>query len=105
MTEFNTDGGPEWPERLTRFCEWEWTEEEILEAATDYAKRHAEINNLAEPLPPDAWSRHMEPLFAYSHFRRKWALENGRMQDIVDGIIRRRLERQRLYFVEEDEET
>jgi len=95
MPRRRTDTGPEWPERLTRFCEWEWSEEEILEAATDYARRHAEKNGMDEPLPPDTWPRHMEPLFAYSHFRMKWAREHGREQDLVDAMIYNRLERQR----------
>jgi hypothetical protein len=95
VAKWRRDSGPEWPTRLTRFCEWEWSYAEIIEAAEDYARRHAAANGLAEPLPADSWPLHMRPEFAYAHFRAKWARENGREQDLVDGMIERRLERQR----------
>jgi hypothetical protein len=80
---------------LLRFREWEWTEDEILEAAQDYAVRHAAANGLPEPLPADSWPLHMRPGFAYAHFRAKWASEHGREQDLVDAMIEGRLERRR----------
>jgi hypothetical protein len=95
VARWRRDAGPEWPERLTRFCPWEWTEDEILEAAEDYAARHAAVNGLAEPLPADSWERHMTPLFAYSYFRMKWAREHGREGDLAEQMIANRLERQR----------
>jgi hypothetical protein len=103
VARWRRDAGPDWPERLTRFREWEWSEDEILEAAEDYARRHAEVNGLAEPQPPDAWERHMTPLFAYSFFRMKWAKEHGRELDLVDAMITNRLRRQGRPFSEESE--
>jgi hypothetical protein len=103
MTEFRRDAGPEWPERLTRFCSWEWSADEILEAAEDYARRWAEVNGLAEVPPADRWERHMTPLFAWTHFRMEWARANGREQDLVDEMIENRLRRQRRYNLSEDE--
>jgi hypothetical protein len=95
MARWRRDSGPSWPARLIEFNPWEWTEDEILEAAEDYARRYAEANRLAEPVPADSWPEHMTPLFAYSHFRMKWARENGRERDLVDRMTRNRLRRQR----------
>jgi hypothetical protein len=98
-------GGPEWPERLTRFCEWEWSEAEILEAAEAYTARHARANNLAEPLPPDRWPRLLTAGYAFTHFRLKWAMENDREQELVDEMIANRLERGRRGSVHLEDET
>jgi hypothetical protein len=95
MARWRRDAGPEWPERLQRFREWEWDEGDILEAAEHYALRHAAANGLEEPLPADIWPGHMTEIFAYTHFRMKWARENGREQDLVDEMIQNRLERGR----------
>jgi hypothetical protein len=103
MARWRRDAGPAWPERLTRFCEWEWSEEEILEAAEVYAARHAAASGLESPLPADAWPGHMRALFAYTHFRLRWARENDREQDLVDEMIRNRLRRSRRTLDEGDE--
>jgi hypothetical protein len=103
MARWRRSGGPEWPLRLTRFNEWEWSEAEIEEAASDYARRHAEINGLEAPLPADAWPRHMTPRFAWGFFRRKWAREHDREQDLVDEMVENRLRRQRRVISTEDE--
>jgi hypothetical protein len=95
MTEMKRDRGPEWPLRLTRFNEYEWTEADILEAAEAYALDHARANGLDEPLPADRWELHLRPEFAWSFNRRRWAEEHGRTQDLVDEMIRRRVERGR----------
>lgn len=95
MATWRRDAGPEWPERLTRFRDWEWSADEIDEAASDFARRHAEASGMAEPLSADSWPRHMTPLFAFSYFRMRWAEENGRTQDLVDEMTRRRVERGR----------
>jgi hypothetical protein len=95
MATWRRGTGPVWPERLTRFREWEWSWDEVAEAAEDYARRYAEANRLAEPVPADSWPEHMTPLFAYSHFRMKWARENGREWELVDQMRRNRLRRQR----------
>jgi hypothetical protein len=105
MPRRRTDTGPEWPERLLEFNEWEWSESEIAEAAEDYARRHAEASGLAEPLPPDAWPRHMRPVFAWSYFRRKWAREHDREDDLVDEMTRNRLERGRRGSVRLEEDS
>jgi hypothetical protein len=84
-----------WPERLTRFREWEWTEAEILEAVEAYAARHAARNGLEEPLPLEQWGHLMTPRFAYGHCRRRWARENGREDELVDEMIQNRLRRNR----------
>jgi hypothetical protein len=84
-----------WPERLREFSPWDWSSAEVEEAAQAYTARHAAVNGLAEPLPPESWERHMEPAFAYTHFRLRWARENGREQDLVNEMIRNRLRRSR----------
>jgi hypothetical protein len=101
MARWRQDSGPEWPERLTRFREWEWSPDEIAEAAEDYARRHAVASGLEVPLPADSWPDHMTARFAYSHFRSRWAREHGREQDLVDEMVRNRLRRSRR-FTEED---
>jgi hypothetical protein len=95
MARWRRDTGPEWPTRLQRFCEWEWSEAEITEAAEGFARRHAVASRLEEPLPPDSWPGHMTAAFAYTHFRMRWARENGRERDLVDQMRRNRLRRQR----------
>jgi hypothetical protein len=95
MTEMKRDRGPEWPERLLHFNEYDWTEAEIWEAAEAYALDHARANALAEPLPADAWESHLRPEFAWSYFRRRWAREHGREHDLIDQMIQNRLERGR----------
>ena len=104
MARWRRDSGPAWPERLTRFHEWEWTEAEILDAAEAAARRHAASNDLPEPLPADRWPDHMTARFAYTHFRLKWARENGRMQDLVDEMIANRLRRKRRYAASPEED-
>lgn len=101
MARWRNTGGPAWPSRLLEFNEFEWSEAEILEAAEDYARRHAAANGLSEPLPADSWPRHMTAAFAWSYHRMEWARENGREQDLVDAMIRNRLRRQRRITSEE----
>jgi hypothetical protein len=97
VTDFKRDyAAPPWPERLTRFCEWEWSEDEIIEAAQAAAQRHADRNGLPEPLPAESWPHRMTAAHAWSWHRRRWARENGRAQDLVDEMERRRIERCRL---------
>jgi hypothetical protein len=95
MARWRRDSGPAWPARLIEFNPWEWTEDEILEAASDYARRYAEANRLEEPPPADAWPEHMTPLFAYTFHRMRWAKENNREWELVDQMRRNRLRRQR----------
>lgn len=103
MATWRRDGGAPWPQRLTRFREWEWSDDEVREAAEDYARRHAVASGLPEPLPADAWPQHLTPLFAYTHFRMKWAREHGRQTDLVAAMIRNRLRRQRRNLYTGDE--
>jgi hypothetical protein len=95
MARWRQGAGPEWPERLTRFCEWEWSESEILEAVESYAARHAAASGLEEPLPLERWTHLATPRYAWGHFRRRWARENGREDELVDEMVQNRLRRQR----------
>jgi hypothetical protein len=103
MARWRNSDGPEWPARLQTFSPWQWSEDEILEAASDYAMRYAAANGLEDPPPPDAWPGHMTAEFAYTHFRMRWAREHGRTQDLVDAMVSNRLRRSRRNLFQEDE--